>query len=429
MKELFRKIIVYILIIESRLILLKYKPKIVAITGSVGKTSTKDAVFAVLSKYAYVRKSEKSFNSQIGLPLTILGCPNGWSNPLTWVKNIFIGLWLIIKTQPYPEWLVLEVGVGKPGDMAETASWLATDIVILTAIGDTPVHVEFFKSRNHLVEEKSGLINTLKKDGHLILNIDDPDVFNMRNKSKNRIFTYGFNKEADMYASEENIFYEEEKPKGVIFRVDEKGSSVPVLINGVFGRNHVYASLSALAFASVLKFNLLESAQVFKDYDFPPGRMCLIEGVNNSLVIDDTYNSSPFACKAAINTLANVSAQRKIVVLGDMLELGKHTEEAHKDIGHLVALLRIDFLFVVGPRAKNFALGALEKDYNKENIFEFNNSKEAGDFLQSFVQKGDMILVKGSQGVRMEKTVEKIMLNPEKKKDLLVRQDEEWLKR
>src|SRR5450759_697234 len=103
MKITFKKIIVYILKIESQLVLSKYKPKIIAITGSVGKTSTKDAVYAVLSKISYVRKSEKSFNSEIGLPLTILGCPNGWNNPLTWLANIFKGLWLFLGPHKYPK--------------------------------------------------------------------------------------------------------------------------------------------------------------------------------------------------------------------------------------------------------------------------------------------------------------------------------------
>ena len=153
-KSILKKIIAYILKLESRLVLWKYKPKVIAITGSVGKTSTKDAVYAVISKFSYVRKSEKSYNSEIGLPLTILGCPNGWSNPYTWTKNILVGLWLIIWPNKYPEWLVLEVGVGKPGDMKRTASWLKTDAVIMTAIGETPVHIEFFDSRKHLIEEK-----------------------------------------------------------------------------------------------------------------------------------------------------------------------------------------------------------------------------------------------------------------------------------
>src|SRR3989338_3107240 len=104
MKSFFKKILAYILQIESRLVLLKYKPKIIAITGSVGKTSTKDAVYAVISGISYVRKSEKSYNSEIGLPLTVLGVPNGWNNPLIWIKNIFKGLWLCLYSHKYPKW-------------------------------------------------------------------------------------------------------------------------------------------------------------------------------------------------------------------------------------------------------------------------------------------------------------------------------------
>src|SRR5258708_612279 len=162
MKDILKRIISYILRIESQMVLWKYKPKVVSITGSVGKTSTKDAVYAVISKISYVRKSEKSYNSEIGLPLTILGIPNGWNNPVIWLENILRGFWLFIWPHKYPEWLVLEVGVGKPGDMKRTASWLKSDVVIITAIGENPVHIEFFESRKHLMEEKSSLIKTFK---------------------------------------------------------------------------------------------------------------------------------------------------------------------------------------------------------------------------------------------------------------------------
>src|SRR3989338_6033665 len=168
MKTTLKKIITYILQIESRLVIWRYKPKVIAITGSVGKTSTKDAVYAVLSGVSYVRKSEKSYNSEIGLPLTILGIPNGWNNPLVWWKNILKGLWLILVPHKYPKWLVLEVGVGKPDDIMHTASWLSSDVVIITAIGETPAHIEFFSSRKHLIEEKNKLVQTLKQDGLLI---------------------------------------------------------------------------------------------------------------------------------------------------------------------------------------------------------------------------------------------------------------------
>ncbi|MCE9585111.1 hypothetical protein K8Q94_00620 [Candidatus Nomurabacteria bacterium] len=435
MKTTFKKIITYILILESRLVLWKYKPKIVAITGSVGKTSTKDAVYAVLSKFTYVRKSEKSYNSQIGLPLTVLGCTNGWNDPMAWFKNICFGFWLFVWPHKYPEWLVLEVGVGKPGDMKQTASWLKTNAVIITAIGETPAHIEFFSSRDNLIEEKSGLIKTLKKNGILILNADDDAVLGMKNKCKNRVVTYGFNEKSDVTGASENIFYDDSvsvgnsfnEPKGIIFRVDTGGSSLPVIIEGVFGINHVYASLASIAFAYGLKFNIVDAVNSLKKYDVPPGRMRLISGINNSLILDDTYNSSPFACISALKTLSEVKTKgKKIAVLGDMLELGKHTEDAHRDIGKY-AKDHSDILFVVGPRAKTIAVGAMENGMLKENIFEFGSSFEAGDFLKTFINEGDLILVKGSQGMRMEKTVEKIMAHPEQKNKFLVRQEEEWI--
>jgi UDP-N-acetylmuramoyl-tripeptide--D-alanyl-D-alanine ligase len=428
MKEILKKIITKILRIEAQLVLKKYKPKIVAITGSVGKTSTKDAVYAVVSKFAYVRKSEKSFNSEIGLPLTILGCPNGWSSPAVWLRNIFKAIWLIVWPHKYPKWLVLEVGVGKPKDMKKTASWLKTDVVIMTAIGETPVHIEFFDSRNHLVEEKSQLIKTLKKDGILILNADDQTILNMKSKTKNIVVTYGFSKEADVIGSEDTILYSDSgNPQGIIFRVDHGGSSLPVLIEGVFGRNHIYASLAALALAYGLKFNMLEAANALKNYDVPPGRMRLLPGIKNSFIIDDTYNSSPFASETALKTLENIekSKSRRIAVLGDMLELGKHTEEAHKNIGRIVAEVA-DVLITVGERAKDIKAGALEENMKEKNIFSFSDSVSAGEFLKDFIKKDDLILIKGSQGMRMERSVEAILDAIENKEKLLVRQDAEW---
>ena len=430
MKTTFKKIISYILKIESRFVLWKYKPKVIAITGSVGKTSTKDAVYGIISKISYVRKSEKSYNSEIGLPLIILGCPNGWNNPYVWLKNILKGLWLFIWPHKYPEWLVLEVGVGKPGDMRQTASWFKTDAVIITAIGETPVHIEFFNSRDHLVKEKSGLIKTLKKDGLLILNADDKTVLELKTKSKNRTLTFGFSEDADVRGSEESIFYSDSGlPQGIIFRVDEGGNSLPVIIEGVFGKNHLYASLAALAFFYGLKFNILDAINALKNYDVPPGRMRLLSGINNSLIIDDSYNSSPFACESALKTLGEIkSVGRKIAVLGDMLELGKYTEESHKNIGK-IAEKNAEILIVVGPRAKTIEEGAVLAGMNEKNIFEFNNSRETGEFLKTFVKNGDLVLVKGSQGMRMERAVEAVLKDKENKEKLLVRQDKEWLEK
>ncbi len=429
MKNILKKIITKILIFESKLVLRKYRPKIIAITGSVGKTSTKDAIYTVISKFAYVRKSEKSYNSQIGLPLTILGIPNAWNSPWLWFTNILRGLWLIVYPHKYPALLVLEVGVGKPGDMAETASWLHTDIVVMTTIPETPVHVEFFNSRKHLVEEKAGLIKTLKPGGVLILNADDETVLDMKNKTKNIVVTYGFNKEATLVASEDNICYEGNTPKGITFRVDEGGKSLPVVMDGVFGKNHIYSALVALACAHVMKWNILESIDALRSHNTPPGRMKVLLGINDSTIIDDTYNSSPVAAEAAMETLGNVNtSNRKIAILGDMLELGRHTDEAHRKLGEL-AKKNADVLIVVGPRAKFIKEGAETARMAKKNIFEFNNSKEAAEFMPGFVLPGDLVLIKGSQGVRMERVTAALLRDKENAYRLLVRQEPEWLDR
>ncbi|MCF7834350.1 MAG: hypothetical protein K9L98_03450 [Candidatus Pacebacteria bacterium] len=430
MRLIFKKTLALVLKAESTLVLSKYKPKIIAITGSVGKTSTKDAIYATLVGTYHVRKSEKSYNSELGLPLTILGLPNGWNDPLLWIKNIFKGLWLFIWPHKYPKWLVLEVGIGKPGDMKKTAGWLKSDAVVITAITETPPHVEFFESRKHLIEEKAGLIKTLKKDGILILNADNKDVLDLKSRTKSRVLTFGFSEKADIRGSSEQIFYNEKNiPTGIIFRVDEKDRSVPVVVEGVFGKNHIYASLIALTVSSGLKLNMIESAGKLKNYEVPPGRMRLLEGIKDSFIIDDTYNSSPFACESALNTLEQIkSSGRKIAILGDMLELGKHTEESHKQIGQIASTF-VDMLVVVGPRAEHIKNGALENGFSDDKIFSFANSYEAGDFIKNELKEGDFILVKGSQGVRMERIVGEILLDQANKSKLVVRQDKEWLEK
>ncbi len=430
MKAPVKKAIAIVLQAEARMVLARYKPKIVAITGSVGKTSTKDAVYAVMAKNFYVRKSEKSYNSELGLPLTVLGAPNAWNNPWAWAKVFLKGAWLIIWPHKYPKWLVLEVGVGKPGDMKKTASWLKTDAVIITAIGETPAHIEFFNSRKHLIEEKSGLIKTLKRDGLLILNSDDEAVIELKGKTKSRVVSYGLKEGADVQGSGDNILYSEANhPEGLIFRVDSDGKSVPVVIEGVFGRNHIYASLATLALCHGFKWNMLDAVDALKNYDVPPGRMRLLEGINGTYIIDDTYNSSPFSCESALKTLGELKgANRRIAILGDMLELGRHTIEAHKNVGK-VAFENVEnlILVVVGARAKSIKDGALEAGMNEKNILEFDTAYEAGDFIKTFIQEGDMILVKGSQGMRMERVVGEIILDQENKNKLLVRHDTEWL--
>ena len=426
MKNIFKKIVVFLLEIEARLVLKKYKPKIIAVTGSVGKTSTKDAIYSVISSSFYVRKSEKSFNSEIGIPLTILGCPNGWSSVFLWIKNLFEGVLLILFKNHYPRWLVLEVGADRPGDISRVARWLKPDIVVVTRIPDVPVHVEFFPSTAALITEKAYLVKALKKDGVLILNKDDKHVMDFKELSEN-VLTYGFGQGSNFMASDATVFYEDSKALGVRFRVDASGNSVPIEIKGALGKQHIEPALASIAVGASQDLNMVSMGQALSSHNTPPGRMKLMDGINGSVIIDDSYNSSPVAVQEALNTVNGVSiAGRKIVVLGDMLELGKFSVDEHWNVGEKASYLA-DILITVGVRAKNIASGAEKAGMKKSNIFKFDDSISAGVKLARIVKSGDLILIKGSQGVRMEKTVKSIMAHPEKRKELLVRQEIEWL--
>ncbi len=429
MKTILKKIIAKILEWEARAVLRKYRPKIVAVTGNVGKTSTKDAVYSILSAAFFVRRSEKSFNSDIGVPLAILGCPNAWANPLLWLKNIWDGLELIFLPHEFPTWLVLEGGADRPNDIRNIARWVKPDVVVVTRFSAVPVHVEFFKSREHLIEEKGYLVKALKQEGVLVLNYDDPDVMDFKKDAKSRVITFGFNEGADVHGSHTRVLYEGDTPKGVSFKVNVAGSSIPVSLSGVLGLQHLYPVIAAVAVGVSQNINMVEVSQALSNHVPPRGRMNLVEGKGGSTIIDDTYNSSPVALHEALEALREVRVPgRKIACLGDMLELGRFSIEEHKKAGEEAAAV-VESLVTVVVRAQYITEGALSAGMKAENILSFDDSRSAGEYLAGRVASGDLVLVKGSQGIRMERTVERIMAHPELKEKLLVRQEEEWGRR
>lgn len=427
MKAFIRHIITLIIEAEAKLVLRKYRPKIIAVTGSVGKTSTKDAIFAVVGEVLVARKSAKSFNSEIGLPLTILGLENGWSSMALWLKNIIKGALLIITRVHYPKWLVLEIGADKPGDIKRVASWVIPDIVVVTRFGDIPVHVEFFKSPEELFEEKANLVKALRSTGMLILNADDERVLALRDKTKAKSITYGLNEGAMFRASNTQIAYEDGLPIGMTFKLEYDNNVFPVTMRGVLGLQSMYSALAALSLGVYLKLNIVDMVGRLSAHMSPPGRMRVIPGIKGATIIDDTYNSSPIAAEAAAKTLQSIETKgKKIAVLGDMLELGKFTIEEHKKLGMQTGSFA-DLIIAIGPRAKYIVEGALDSGMSEKNIIEFDDSRLAGKYLETVVRKGDIVLIKGSQGIRMERTVEEIMAEPQRASELLVRQEEEWV--
>lgn len=411
------------------MVLKKYKPKIVAITGSVGKTSTKDAIYTVLCTTFFVRKSRKSFNSEIGIPLTILGLPNAWNSPTGWLKNIFEGLTLILFPHKYPKWLVLEVGADRPGDIKSVAFWLKPDISVVTRLSEVPVHVEFFDSAEQVREEKSQLVRATPKEGTVILNADDRLVSSLRPLAKGKVITYGSKNKADVTGTEFGFSHsspDSSFPTGVSFVADVENQRVPVEIEGVLGRQQMYSTLAALTVGHVLNIDLEKASHALREHSAPPGRMRVLAGKNETCIIDDTYNSSPVAATEALLTLRDISVTgRKILVLGDMLELGAHSQTEHEKLGKRATEVASE-IYTIGPRSKWTYNAALEADFNKESLFWFDDSADAGLVLAERLQPGDVVLVKGSQGIRTEKAVAAIMAQPEKAKDLLVRQEDAW---
>jgi UDP-N-acetylmuramoyl-tripeptide--D-alanyl-D-alanine ligase len=413
----------------------RFTPKIAVITGSVGKTSTKDAVATALSAGFTVRKSEKSYNSEIGVPLTILGLQNAWGNALLWLFNIILGFLKVFAFR-YPKWLVLEVGADKPGDMDKIFSWLTPDIVIVTRFPDIPVHVEFYESPAALIEEESVPAYKVQKNGTFVLNYDDPKVMALKSDTSANVFSYGLTPGASVVgkgiATEYGMREEDIRTiEGMGFLVEDRAKNVsfPFTIKGAIGAQHIYPVLAAIATGLSQGIAVEKLAESFERHVTPNGRMKIIRGLRGTSIIDDTYNSSPVAVHEALRTLESIDGfDRTIVVLGDMLELGRFSKDEHRKVGTEAAQIA-DILVTVGLRSRDTADAALDAQMSENNIYQFDESREAARFVQEKIKTGDLILIKGSQGMRMERITEEIMAHPEIKEEILVRQDSAWRKK
>ncbi len=386
----------------------RYKPLVIAITGSVGKTSAKEATYAILKDHYKVRKASGNFNNEIGVPLTILGEWEEIKGPLFWLKVVFVSLFhLLIKTS-YPEILILEYAADKPNDIKYLLEIARPKIGIVTAIGEIPSHIEFYADRDALVREKTRLVEQLPVSGYAILNCDDPLVKRMEVKTRGKVMTFGFSFGANFRITNLENFFEDDKLAGITFKVNYQGNVTPFKIKGVLGRSHAYAAAAASCVGLILELNLVQiSESLFKNYKPASHRMNLVKGIKDTLIIDDSYNASPLSMREAIVSLGEIKNHRRIAVLGDMLELGRFAPESHEMIGAL-AKPNIDFLITIGPRARFIIEGALSKGFDKNKIFGFSTVSEAQKFLQSTIRKGDIILIKASRAMGLDKIVDNL---------------------
>ncbi len=388
----------------------RYRPGIIGVTGSVGKTSAKLAIASALSPERRVRAIRANFNNELGFPLAILGDYQKISHPVIfWPRVVIAAAVKLIFKSDYPEILVLEYGADRPGDIKYLLEIAKPNIGVITAIGDIPSHVEFFGGPDELAKEKSHLIEALGVTGFAVLNSDDERVMDLKNKTRAHIMTFGCNSPADVKITNfENHFGEDWQ--GIYFKLVHGGNVVPVKIEGVLGKSHAYAAAIGAAVGLIFGINLVKISDALnKRYQPLDGRMNLLRGVKETWIINDSYNASPLSTRAALDALKSLEAKRKVAILGDMLEIGKYSLEVHEKIGRLVYNVA-DILFAIGPRSKLMAEAALNAGMKKDKVFIFDTADEAKLKVQEIVRKGDLILVKASRAIGLDKIVEEIKL-------------------
>lgn len=346
--------------------------RIVGITGSVGKTTTKELVHAVLRQHAPTLKSEGNRNNEIGLPLTLL------------------------RLRPHHRRAVLEMGMYTFGDIALLCDIARPQIGVVTMIG--PVHLERVGSMEGIVRAKRELVEALPADGVAVLNHDDERVMSMVPYTEARVFTYGLDRRADLWA--DNI--QSMGLGGVSFRLHYARETLNVQAP-LLGRHSVHTALRATAVGLVEGFSWEEIAAGLGDQRAGELRLVAVPGPQESIIIDDTYNSSPDSAMAALNLLEELDG-RHIAVLGDMLELGSAETRSHQLVGRRAAVVA-DILVAVGPRGRIFAEEALKVGMDAECVHWVEEATAAVPILEALIRERDVVLVKGSYGMRMDRIV------------------------
>jgi UDP-N-acetylmuramoyl-tripeptide--D-alanyl-D-alanine ligase len=407
MEERSRKILKLVLKKLAQWTIGKYRPGVIGVTGSVGKTSTKEAIFTVMRSIRVARVNAGNFNNEIGVPLTILGDWTKVGGKLFWLKVVVASVWRLIIPHKYPEILVLEYAADRPGDIKYLLEIVRPQIGIVTAIGDIPVHVEFYSGPDAVAKEKAKLIDAVPANGFTVLNFDDESVLNMQDRANARAITFGFGEGAEVRITNFENRFNNGRPEGIAFKLESGGNFVPLRIDGCLGKSQAYAAAAAACVGIAFGMNLVRIVEALHYYQPPSHRMKIVSGIKDSYVIDDAYNASPISMHSAVEALRDVKRGRKVGILGDMLEIGKYSMQAHEAIGRL-SEKTFKILITVGPRSKFIAQGANKAGMAKKNIFSFDTVEDVLPVIGKMIRKKDLILVKASRGIGLDRVVEKI---------------------
>ncbi len=339
----------------------RWNKPVIAVTGSAGKTSTKEIIASLLSTRFRTAKNSGNLNNHLGLPLALLRIPD------------------------IAELAVVEMGMNHAGEIRALAEIATPQVGVVTNVGYA--HIEFFSSIDEIAEAKRELVEALPPDGTAILNADDPRVAKFRQAHKGRVLTYGLSPEADLRAATlDNSAFE---VNGIRFHTQMTGAHA---ISNI---------LAGLAVAQVFDIPLPDLQEAVAK--LLPGKMRGERYEKNGItILDDSYNSNPEAARAMLDVLLAQPGLRKIAVLGEMLELGHWAETLHRDLGRYAAEHGVDVLIGVRGASRLMVAQAVEAGMGSRAAFFFDDPESAGDFLKNFVQPGDAVLFKGSRGTHVE---------------------------
>ena len=416
-----KSVVLFLIELQTRRFLRHHKPTVVAVGGSVGKTSTKLAVATVLKQRYRVLVQENNYNAEVSVPMTIFDLPMPplarLKNPLEWLKQLWY-MELKIHRRFDFEVIILELGTDKPGDIKHFRRYLRPTIGIVTAV--TPEHMEFFKTIDAVAQEELSLAGF---SDLIVINRDDIDESFARYVTNDNIDTYGTSGVAEYH------YLIEDNQGGAGFAgkfVSPEFGEQPVVLQLV-GEHNIKAAVAAGVAGIKLGLNPQEVVAGLSAVRPAKGRMNMLRGLLDSTIIDDTYNSSPAAVKAALQTLYLFPSKQKIAILGSMNELGRLSQKAHEEVGMMCDPTLLDWVVTIGGDAEKFLAPAAAN--RGCQVRSFKSPYEAGAFAHSVLHPRATVLAKGSQnGVFAEEAV-KVLLHSTADESQLVRQSAEWLAR
>ncbi|HEX2925186.1 MAG TPA: UDP-N-acetylmuramoyl-tripeptide--D-alanyl-D-alanine ligase [Ruminiclostridium sp.] len=356
----------------------KFDIPVVGITGSVGKTSTKDMISCVLSQKYEVLKTQGNFNNEIGLPLTVLNIDS---------KH---------------EAAVIEMGMSGFGEISRLTAIARPNIAVITNIGVS--HIEKLGSQQGILKAKLEILEGLHKEGLVILNGDDPLLKSLEGQLPFRTVFYGMDSAFDYTAQN----YQSMGEMGTSFEISVEGNRYSIEIP-VPGIHNVYNALAAIAAGIEMKIPMDTIIDGIKK--FSPGNMRQsIISHNGIKIINDAYNASPQSMQAAVNVLEEISSDsRSIAVLGDMFEMGDMAEELHYSVGSFIKDKKIDYLVTVGVNSRRISQAVADSGNTTIKLHHFENNQEALNYILGIIRPGDYVLIKGSRGMKMEQIADGIM--------------------